>query len=286
MIHGRSTTVKKRESGYALLIIMFMAFLMLISAMMAAPRILTEGKREQEEEMIWRGKQYVRGVKMYYRKMGKFPTSIDDMTKPKTGSLRFMRQAYKDPMNTEDGSWRLIYVGPAGQLVGSLKPQPQGFQFGQAGGFGAPIAGANSAQLGASSSFGTNNSTASVSTPSAPGQSAQNGTAPAGDSSDAQAASPISSTIIGGNIIGVGSKINKKSIMVYDKATRYRLFEFYWDPAKDTANAIQQGMQPGGVPGAQNINGQQPNPQNPTNPQMNPLNPPAQPPNAQPPQDQ
>src|SRR5262249_31973322 len=65
----------------------------------------------------------VRGIKMYYRKTGKFPTSLEDLTKPKIGQIRFMRQVYKDPMNAKDGEWRLIYVGPAGQLIGSLKPQ-------------------------------------------------------------------------------------------------------------------------------------------------------------------
>src|SRR4029077_5373455 len=46
--------------------------------------------------------------------------------------------------------------------------------------------------------------------------------------------------LIGGNIIGVGSKINKRSIIVYDKATNYRLLEFIWNPSKDLANAINQ----------------------------------------------
>src|SRR5260370_6037543 len=111
-----------REPGYALLMVMFIAALMMAAVMTVAPNILTQAKREKEEEMIWRGKQYVRGIKLYYRKLGRFPTSIDDLTKPKVGSLRFMRQAYKDPMNKEDGSWRFIYVGPAGQLICSLKP--------------------------------------------------------------------------------------------------------------------------------------------------------------------
>jgi len=69
--------------------------------------------------------------------MGRFPTSLDDLTKPKLGSLRFMRQAYKDPMNKENGEWRLIYVGAAGQLIGSLKP-PQNLQLPQAAVPGAP----------------------------------------------------------------------------------------------------------------------------------------------------
>src|SRR5438445_586297 len=103
-----------------------------------APNILTEGRREKEKEMIWRGKQYTRGVKLYYRKMGRFPTKLDDLTKPKLGSLRFMRQAYKDPMNKEDGSWRFIYVGPAGQLIGSLKPPQQNLTLPQAGAIGTP----------------------------------------------------------------------------------------------------------------------------------------------------
>jgi hypothetical protein len=41
------------------------------------------------------------------------------------------------------------------------------------------------------------------------------------------------SNTIGGNIIGVGSKVNRKSFMWYEKAKNYRQFEFIWDPTKD-----------------------------------------------------
>jgi hypothetical protein len=51
-------------------------------------------------------------------------------------------------------------------------------------------------------------------------------------------------TIIGGNIIGVGSKVDKRSIIIYEKAKNYRLFEFVWDPSKDV-------MAVGGQPGTQ-----------------------------------
>jgi hypothetical protein len=50
---------------------------------------------------------------------------------------------------------------------------------------------------------------------------------------------------MGGNIIGVGSKINKRSVIVYDKAKNYRLFEFVWNPSKDLMNALGQGTQVG-----------------------------------------
>ncbi|MGB9447675.1 MAG: hypothetical protein WBR26_21940, partial [Candidatus Acidiferrum sp.] len=107
------------EAGYALILVMFFLALLVLAMSAAAPTILSSIQRERETEMVWRGKQYVRGVRMYYMKMHRFPTSLEDLTKPKTG-IRFMRQAYKDPMNLVDGSWRLIYVGPNGQVIGSL----------------------------------------------------------------------------------------------------------------------------------------------------------------------
>jgi hypothetical protein len=54
----------------------------------------------------------------------------------------------------------------------------------------------------------------------------------------------LSSTIIGGNVIGVASNVNQHSLRVYEKAKNYKLFEFYWDPAKDVATALQNGLQP------------------------------------------
>src|SRR6266436_4669417 len=102
----RTRAVARSQSGYAMLMVMFLATVLLLGAIAAAPYVRTERQREKEQEMIWRGKQYVRGVKLYYRKTGRFPTSVDDLTKPKLGSLRFMRQAYK-----EQGGWRLeIYL--------------------------------------------------------------------------------------------------------------------------------------------------------------------------------
>ena len=308
---------KPNERGYILLVVVFMATALLVLAMMVAPNILTFGKREKEKEMIWRGKQYARGVKLYYRKMGRFPTNLDDLTKPKVGSLRFLRQAYKDPMNAQDGSWRLLYVGPAGQLIGSLKPQQPNLQFGQPAGIGtsvgalnAPGASAQPGAFGQSNAFGQSGAfgqtgqagaaptgAAGVGTnppnPANPGNPANpsgaTGTPVSADQGTDTNGQPIPTgdtpTILGGNIIGVGSKINQKSVIVYEHATNYRLFEFIWDPSKDTFGIGQPGLQTGtglgqpvGQPPGQNPFGQQPaqNPQQqPQNPQP-PQNPPQQ----------
>src|SRR5215467_7576057 len=146
--HCRRLKNAGTEDGYALMLVVFFAAVLLIGTMAIGLRTLTEGRREREQEMIWRGKQYTRGVKLYYRKLGRFPTSLDDLTKPKIGNLRFMRQAYKDPMNAQDGSWRLIYVGPAGQLIGSLKPQ-QTIQLSELGRGTGTNFGTPAAQIGA-----------------------------------------------------------------------------------------------------------------------------------------
>src|SRR6266705_567955 len=167
------TAGKSGERGYGLLLVIFLVTLLLVSTMVIAPNILTEGQREKEKEMIWRGKQYTRGVKLYYRKMGRFPTSLDDLTKPKVGSLRFMRQAYKDPMNKEDGTWRLIYVGAAGQLIGSLKPR-QNLQLPQAGGIGTPANALNGP--GSPGQPGAPAQPGGTGQPNAPGQPGQRGT--------------------------------------------------------------------------------------------------------------
>lgn len=288
MARCHSCAPKRRQQGYALLLVVFMTTMLLILAALAAPNIKTEGQREKEKEMIWRGRQYARGVKLYHRKLGRFPTSIDDLTKPKVGSLRFMRQAYKDPMNKEDGSWRLIYVGPAGQLIGSLKPHQTNLQFGQVpAGMGTPVAamtgpGAPNSGIGSVlgqviGQVGGLNQPGQAGTQPANGQNPQgNGTSPTnppattgpgvstdqgtGAAADASIPTDDPPTIMGGNIIGVGSKVNKKSVIVYDHAKNYRLFEFIWDPSKDTFGMGQPGMQTGtglGQPIGQPV-GQQP----------------------------
>jgi len=286
-----STTRAKRrkqtgQQGYALLLVVIMMALVVIATTVVQPNILINGRREKEEEMIWRGKQYVRGIRLYvryYQMHGgatRFPTSMEDLTKNKVG-IRFMREGYKDPVNSVDGSWRLIYVGPNGQLIGSLKPRPLGTPgtgigasttlsgFGSLFGNPSQSPSGSGAQTGSSfgnstfgnSSFGNSsfgntsfgNSQPGTINPAAPGttpnpsgstspdsgSSAQQGTDASGDQMSTLqpiANSDTPTEVIGGNIIGVGSKVNQSSIIWYDKAKNYRQFEFIWDPSKEPVN--------------------------------------------------
>lgn len=294
---GQMRTKLRRQEGYALTLVIFLLALVVIASVAAAPEIITNGRREKEEEMIWRGKQYVRGIRLYvryYQTHGgttRFPTSMEDLTKNKVG-IRFMRQAYKDPVNSVDGSWRLIYVGPNGQLIGSLKNRTLGpggqvsstSTSGSSGGFGSLFGGSPS-QPGNNSSFGSSsfgnssfgnsafNNSGNSNAANAQGQTAVQGTQ-GGLSSDtmstpqAIAGSDGTTEVVGGNIIGVGSKVNKASIIWYDKAKNYRQFEFIWDPSKEPINggtaAGVLGVPPAGTnsifsnPGGSSGFGQQP----------------------------
>jgi hypothetical protein len=281
---------RRHQGGYALLLVVFLTSLVVVGTLSIGLRILTEGRREKEQEMIWRGKQYTRGIKLYYRKLGRFPNSMDDLVKPKIGNLRFMRQAYKDPMNKADGTWRLIYVGPAGQLIGSLNPAVSSVQMpkpgGQPGGAPGVAPSASGASGAAGFAPGTNAPGTPANSPGAPGSAP--GTSSDGTATGAQGTNPGTGTdsqavpaadtptIVGGSIIGVGSKINQRSVMVFEKAHNYRLFEFIWDPSKDMGIISSPGAPigtPAGAPPGQNPTGPQPN---------NPLNPPAAPPTAVP----
>lgn len=263
------------QAGYALVMLVFLTTVMLIAVLTVAPNLITQGRREREKEMIWRGNQYIRAIKVYYRKNGRFPTTLDDLTKPKTG-IRYMRQAYKDPMNPADGTWRLIYVGPAGQLIGSLKPR-QTIQLptGSPAQVGTPAANLNGPPPGTAPAPGA--APGQAGTQPAPGQP---GAAPPADGAvDDSGANPTSMapteapTIIGGSIIGIGSKINHRSVIVYEKATNYRQFEFIWDPSKDVQTIGGQPGQQIGTPAGQPSGQPAPAPA-PATPPEPPVNPP------------
>jgi hypothetical protein len=116
----RSRISRTKQKGYALLMAIFLVATMIVLATVVTPSILTEGRREREQDAIWRGNQYVRAIELYYRKNGRYPQSVDDLVKGSLG-VHFLRKAYTDPTNSEDGSWRFIYVSPSGQLIGSVR---------------------------------------------------------------------------------------------------------------------------------------------------------------------
>lgn len=248
---GRRAVRRNKEAGYTLLLAVFLVATMIIAAAVATPNIITEGHRQKEDEMIWRGGQYQRAIGLYYKKFGKFPTKVEDLTN-QTNGVRFLRQAYKDPTNKEDGSWRFIYVGPNGQLIGSNKQTSllQGAVQG-AGipGMSGPVTGIIGQLI---NNQGTQPGTGAPGVPVSQGSGSDSGSPSSSPSAFGGQPQPLGGTVLGGNIIGVGSKTDKGSLKVYLGSDNYKDWEFIWNPLALRAIPGQNPANPnapGAIPG-------------------------------------
>jgi hypothetical protein len=188
------------ESGYAFLFVLGLILLMIAVSLTALQMGATIRRRRIEQETIWRGNQYARAIRLYYHKTGHYPQTFDDLVKGMP-DLHFLRQAFKNPTNSGDGSWRFIYVNAAGQIIGSTKyanlqqmalldanggqlPTLQG-QPGQPGQPGVPVSsladtssgGANSQPPQSTAPVLNDNSTGSTPAGYTPPNSTQNGSA-------------------------------------------------------------------------------------------------------------
>lgn len=286
----RRQGIHSRESGYALLMVIFMVASLLLLAAVATPRVLTEGRREKEAELVWRGNQYVRAVRLFYQKNGAYPQTLEALSKPSQTGAHYLRKAYKDP-TSPDGKWRMIYVSPSGQLIGSvnyLSLQDMALKLGLGI---AATGGGNAASnpLTPQSGNAPNGLQSGATDPNAQQGSAQNGqtsqTPPPGQSAPTQGQqgqtgqlgqggqnsspfgssfgqptavgqlAPVDGPVLGGFIIGVGSTVKKDSLRIYQGADTYAKWEFIYNPLS-TANgnapnpAATVGGTPGGVQGA------------------------------------
>jgi len=248
-----------------LLAVICLLALLIISLSVALPRISKEIQRDRELETMHRGKQYIRAVKMYYKKFSSYPPNVDVLVKPNgPGELRFLRKKYVDPTTGKD-EWKPIHFGQnkaptamgffgqplgggmAGGLMAGVGPNSGGSMGGA-----QPIGGSSS--FGGGSSFGGSSSSpigggigssTDPSTGSATGDQASTGTA---------GSSPLGGQTFGGmGIIGFSPNSPKQSLISYKKKTHYNEWEFVYDPLADMMGG-GQGAQPGvplqpGAPG-------------------------------------
>jgi type II secretory pathway pseudopilin PulG len=116
----KSVRSRSRESGYVLLALMLTMTLILVALAIEAPRIGQQIKREKEEELVHRGKDYATAVKRFVHKNGgRYPVSIEQLEN--TNHIRFLRKKYVDPM-TGDSDWKMVHVGEAEVKIPTPNP--------------------------------------------------------------------------------------------------------------------------------------------------------------------
>jgi type II secretory pathway pseudopilin PulG len=95
---GQGKRPLRAEGGYAMAALLVGLAVMSVLMSMAMPVWSHMVKREKEEELIWRGKQYARAIGLFQRKYANtFPPTVDILVEQ-----RFLRKKYKDPITNDD----------------------------------------------------------------------------------------------------------------------------------------------------------------------------------------
>ena len=279
-IQTESAGRRQRDGGYLLLAILLMMALMIVAMTIAAPIVVQELKRDREEEMIQRGTQYARAIKRYYKKFGRYPTSLEQLDN--TNQVRFLRRHYKDPL-TKDGKWKLLSytdvqtmltntgtapgtpaaaLGTLGQGQGgqtalqqALPVNPQSGGLTPGGMMGQQVIDpSQQLQSGGPQGFGGSGlgsqPGSNFNLGSDSGQTSGNSFS-LGPGSPAGANQPgggISgqntadgSQTVGGAIVGVASVSKDPTIRIYNKKKKYDEWVFIYNPIMDQTNVLLRG---------------------------------------------
>jgi type II secretory pathway pseudopilin PulG len=196
---SKAGQTRKRAGGYAMAAMLVAIAVMTVAMTVALPAWRQAVRREKEEELVFRGRQYVRAIQLFQRKFaGAYPPDVDVLL-----SAKFLRRKYKDPM-VEDGDFEILYQGSVVSTgLGQSPTLRQGAGGGRPGG---------STTVGLPSTPGPGGSTTTL------GQ-------PAGGLVGGIAGGPR------GGVIGVHSKSTEESIRVYNGATHYNEWLFVFMPA-------------------------------------------------------
>ncbi len=116
-----------RQHGSILIIIMIGLACSAIALTAAVQAWSTTWRRDSEQELIFRGRQYVNALMLYSKEHGgQYPLNLNELMKPGPRRVRYIRKLYKDPVNP-GGKWGLLYLMPGGRQIFDPK-NPQGGQ--------------------------------------------------------------------------------------------------------------------------------------------------------------
>jgi len=114
----------RREAGVLLVALMVGMTVMMILLTASAQSWTAVMKREREEELIFRGNQYINALKAYGADHGgTYPTELKALMEKGPKGIRYLRQPFGDPFDPK-GKWNLIYLGPDGKSAWNPNARP------------------------------------------------------------------------------------------------------------------------------------------------------------------
>ncbi len=272
-----------------LLVLLLMISMMAIAALVVLTPMKFQIERDREEEMIHRGVQYTRAIRRYFKKLGRYPTKLEDLDS--SNNTRYLRKHYKDPVTGQD--FKLLHYGDPGVRMGgaagllgqgvqpNLNPGSDPSQPGAFGGNaptfgsgpsgsppGSPFSGPGQQQGSGGAAGGqtagnpTDNSTPGQAPGDANSGGAYTANSPGVATSGTDAAGAPQSTGFGngnqsfggGAIVGVASASKKDTIREFNHKKRYNEWQFMYDPSSDRGGIPMTPNQPM-LPGVGNLNG-------------------------------
>jgi type II secretory pathway pseudopilin PulG len=274
--------LQNRQSGYIMIMLMLALALITIALLTALPAFQHQVQRDREEEMQHRGTAYMRAIKAFYTKFGRYPTRIEELEN--TNNLKFLRRRYTDPMNIDPNTHKerdfkflhqqdipLSVMALMGQMGGQIPGQIPGGAggggamnanqisqlVGQAGNAmaaaaGGALGGQTSGLQGATNLNGTPVDGEESKESSAAGPTANsdagdpNSSSPTSHSSSnsSSGSSSNSQTFGGGPILGVASMSKKKSIRVFADKNHYNDWLFIYMQSADRGGLLKGPFNP------------------------------------------
>ena len=238
-----------------------MVSLVLIALAVAAPVVARDLRRDKEVESMHRQQEYVRALRLYYRKFKSYPPSMDALEK--SNNVRYLRKQYIDPL-TGKADWRIIHVGENQTTVKGFFGEPLGGinstgigggGLGSASGMSSGVGGTGgtpggTTTVGSTSPILSGFSGATVGTPGTPGTTGSTGpggmTTIGGTSSGSSSSSGFGSGGVG-QIMGVGSARSGDSILTPNQQATYDTWEFLYDPRIELMYAKSNILGGGGL---------------------------------------
>jgi type II secretory pathway pseudopilin PulG len=175
---------------------------MAVMMSVALPVWRHEAQRQKEDELIWRGTQYVRAIRLYQMKFGSLPPSVDVLV-----DGHFLRKKFKDPITKDD--FDLLGAGATAGQPG-LGPGQRGQSTPGRGGTNTP----------------STTSTQTLSTASGMGTPQMMGMTQSSTLQPSTSGPAVSGGSVPGGLSGVRSKSKDESIKIYQGRTHYNEWTF------------------------------------------------------------
>jgi len=261
------TKLQNRSRGYMLITLMLALALITMALLTVLPDIAQQIKRDREEELRHRGTSYMRAVRNFYKKFGRYPTKVEDLEN--TNNMRFLRKRYTDPVNRDPATgkereFKFLHQQDISMNGMSLGQTPTPGLLGGAPGTTGGVLNTTGNGLGTQpgafgSQPGGGQPGGGATTPTTAGGDSDNSSDKEGDDSSGSGSKSgmgglNGPTFGGGPIIGVASTSKAKTIRVFYEKDHYKDWLFIYVSQMERGGLptgpVNPNMQQTGIGGA------------------------------------